>query len=746
MKNKLLFTALFSIATILSFGQEINLGDFEDGVLGPWGSFSAPFEIALNPAADGTNPSDSVVLFDQSGGAWNGFRHWSDNPLLLGGYSKITLDVLLNADGLVQIYMDNTLSSGAANHTAQVTGITGGVWTNIEFDVSDIAAQDYKQIAFQYSVADTIYFDNIVLHAAPVVNTITVAKETFGTVQYDTDNTRVQPEGWRNNADLGAATAFHYDWSEVTGFSIENGHWESGSDSSIRINGYAVAGARPWDNPSQGMGVLMATPGAYMGSWDTLVLMDVDITGVEDLKVGSGFGKRDFGTVVPEIRGLNIEVNIDDAGWTQLDTTLITNPLNAGGMVWIELPVENTGSSMDVRFATYRHQNYLDDITIMGTGPGGTNEFKVENVVVGSVDDADDFTCFLTMSYDADSVYMVFDITDDSIVNTGASYQCDNLEVYFDMDNSKNVKWPRNGGWIANPDPSYDANDWQLRLVPGVEFSVNNGSRPGGLISSVKQVYTETATGYQFNLHVALDSLMPGFNRNPGRWIGFDVLISDNDDAAAVNDANRNQITFVSPTDKPFNDPSLFSTLQLEGAGKFSLIADVEAPAAPGNLTGTANQSTAELAWDLAVDNIAIYYYSIYQGTTLLADSVLAGENGNTYDVVDLANGDYTFGVEAVDNSGNVSTRSTVDVTILIDALELTSSDVISVYPNPAFNQLHIRGAEGITRIDVVGITGAVVATFENTSDINISQLNSGIYIIKVSTETDVYTARFLKD
>ena len=76
----------------------------------------------------------------------------------------------------------------------------------------------------------------------------------------------------------------------------------------------------------------------------------------------------------------------------------------------------------------------------------------IENIVFGSVDSPEDYMGQVTLSWDADSLYMVYDVVDDSIVNTGASYQVDNIEIYLDMDNSKNIHWPRNGGWLKPGD------------------------------------------------------------------------------------------------------------------------------------------------------------------------------------------------------------------------------------------------------------------------------------------------------
>jgi hypothetical protein len=736
MKKILLMLLLFSVAFIYAQAQEINLGDFEDGVLS-WYSWGAPVGILVNPAPDGTNSSDSVVILDQSGGAWNGLASWNENPLLEGGYEKISLDVLLNADGLIQIYMDNPVASGAATYTAQVTGITAGSWTHIEFDVSDLPANDYKQIAFQYDQADTVYFDNIVLHVEPVIYDEILTRETFGDQAWDTDNPEVQATGWPN----------HWDWTDVTTFTSTNGHMISGSDSSIRINSYGVSGTHPGPDPSGSMGVQMTTSPAYSGSWDTLQYVDIVITGEEGLKLGFAFGKRaGFAPESPDIRGLGVEVNIDDAGWVALDTTLIPNPLAGGTKTWVEIPIESTGDTLDVRFGDYYNQCFLDDISILSRVAQATNSFTAEKIVFGTVDDENDFSCDFNLSWDADSIYLFLDITDDSIVNTGASYQCDNIEVYYDMDNSKNIHWPRNGTWIANPDPSYDDNDWQCRLVPGVDYSVNNGSRPS-LSVGVRQAYVETETGYQFTLNIALDSLMPGFNRNPGRLIGFDLLISDNDNAAAVNDANRNQITFVSPTDKPYNDCSLFSTLQLEGGGMFSLIPDTEAPSAPPDLVADTLNRKVTLTWGQSTDNIAIMSYNVYRINTLVGN-VLAKESGvNTYTLNDQDEGTRLYKVDAVDNHGNVSTRSEVEVTVspYVFIFSPTTQE-INVYPNPTTNELIINGVDNITSIEVIGLSGNVIRTFKNVSTIYVDDLTDGLYILKIYTADEVFTGRFIKE
>ncbi|MFA9390514.1 MAG: pectinesterase family protein [Prolixibacteraceae bacterium] len=363
--------------------------------------------------------------------------------------------------------------------------------------------------------------------------------------------------------------------------------------------------------------------------------------------------------------------------------------------------------------------------------------FVVENILVGTVDSPEDFTCNLQMNWDTENINLVFDIADDSIVSTGTNYQVDNLEVYFDMDNSKNIKWPRNGGWMS-ADPTYDTNDYQLRLVPGVDFSVNN------TLTGATQVYQLTETGYRFELTIPWNSLMAGFVPSNGTKIGFDVLASDND--ATASDANRNQISLIAPTPNPYNDPSLFGTFQFDEGGSYSIIPDVEAPGIVSGLTASAVKKDVTLAWENASDNIAVLYYNIYQGSDLVADKVYAKETGNTFVIKNLEDGDYTYSMETVDNFGNVSaSKASVSVTVLTTSAKFVSNG-ISVYPNPVLNQLTIRGVENIIKIEVLGITGNVVKTFESVNSINVSELSKGTYILKVQSDQNVLTTKFIKN
>jgi len=362
--------------------------------------------------------------------------------------------------------------------------------------------------------------------------------------------------------------------------------------------------------------------------------------------------------------------------------------------------------------------------------------FVVENLVFGTIDSPSDYTCNLGITWDASKVYLTFDITDDVLVNSGTSYQVDNLEVYFDIDNSKNIHWPRNGGWVSN-DPTYDKNDYQFRLVPDVDFSVNNSFK------GATQTYAKTADGYTFDLVIPWDSLMKGFVPAEGTLIGFDVLASDND--VSASDANRNQVTLVSPTAFPYNDPSLFGTFKFESMGQFSIVPDETAPGIASNLKAATDKNTVTLTWDNATDNIAILYYNVYQNNTLIKEKLYPNQSNNSFKIKDLGDGDYTFSLETVDNFGNVSaSKASVSATIKTTSANVMQT-VMSVYPNPAEKILNIKGLDSIERIEIIGVTGNIVKNISGSSLIDVTELPGGSYIIKVISEKQIYTSRFVK-
>ncbi|MCO4815413.1 MAG: fasciclin domain-containing protein, partial [Flavobacteriales bacterium] len=76
--------------------------------------------------------------------------------------------------------------------------------------------------------------------------------------------------------------------------------------------------------------------------------------------------------------------------------------------------------------------------------------------------------------------------------------------------------------------------------------------------------------------------------------------------------------------------------------------------------------------------------------------------------------------------------------------IEESQIEILSVYPNPASNVLNINNLKG--NYEVVSIYGEVVksGTLSNNT-IDVSELSTGNYFIKLTNNTTVYQAKFIK-
>jgi len=72
----------------------------------------------------------------------------------------------------------------------------------------------------------------------------------------------------------------------------------------------------------------------------------------------------------------------------------------------------------------------------------------------------------------------------------------------------------------------------------------------------------------------------------------------------------------------------------------------------------------------------------------------------------------------------------------------------IQISPNPANNMINVQSDEDVRRVNIYNIAGQLVLnlTSDNIETVDISRLNSGLYIIRIETEEKVYTERLIKN
>ncbi|WP_034061409.1 T9SS-dependent choice-of-anchor J family protein [Lacinutrix jangbogonensis] len=166
-----------------------------------------------------------------------------------------------------------------------------------------------------------------------------------------------------------------------------------------------------------------------------------------------------------------------------------------------------------------------------------------------------------------------------------------------------------------------------------------------------------------------------------------------------------------------------------------------------------ANTNAVALAWVAAATGDAATAYDIYFGDsattlTLLGSlgSTSVNITGNTYDT------EYFWQVVAKNvgglavNSPVWSFRTEMDPSLSVTEFENSS---FSVFPNPVINELTIKTELEIENVKVYNQLGQEVLNFKKNSitnnTINIGDLNSGIYIINITSDNKTETIKIIK-
>ncbi|MDB3907411.1 lamin tail domain-containing protein [Crocinitomicaceae bacterium] len=128
---------------------------------------------------------------------------------------------------------------------------------------------------------------------------------------------------------------------------------------------------------------------------------------------------------------------------------------------------------------------------------------------------------------------------------------------------------------------------------------------------------------------------------------------------------------------------------------------------------------------------------------------------GGTYSGTGVSNGDFDPSVSGIgtftitysylDTTSGCTGTSTADL-IVNDCASIAELEAegILVYPNPATDVLNVQTISDIKTIEVVDLSGMIVANGTENS-VSVANLASGMYVINVTTETGMFTKTFLK-
>lgn len=146
----------------------------------------------------------------------------------------------------------------------------------------------------------------------------------------------------------------------------------------------------------------------------------------------------------------------------------------------------------------------------------------------------------------------------------------------------------------------------------------------------------------------------------------------------------------------------------------------------------------------------AITYTTIQPSTLILVFAEAAGTakiDGTNYTATNgiinlpIAAGNHTI---AKKDAANLFYIKTSYATLGLDK-NYGTSNLITLYPNPVLNQLHVL-AENVQKVEIFNLLGMLLKTTEKEAEsIDISKLRAGDYIVRVTTETGTFSKKIIK-
>ncbi|MBD5778497.1 fibronectin type III domain-containing protein [Pelagicoccus sp. NFK12] len=197
---------------------------------------------------------------------------------------------------------------------------------------------------------------------------------------------------------------------------------------------------------------------------------------------------------------------------------------------------------------------------LMDSAWSDANEYPISRVNRGTVDGAADLDGSYRVLWDAAGLYFYVEVQDDILVyhtegTTKSAHDFDSVEFYLDPDNAKTSSYQNDGQYVYN-------------IVTGVGASAGNPTLEGVLAAGV-----EVEGGYNVEFFVPWSNY--GVNPSAGDYIGFDLMIADND--IPDTEASEGKIAWWTDVNQSWSDPSYFGT---------GLLLAEEIEAVPGDLSG----------------------------------------------------------------------------------------------------------------------------------------------------------------
>jgi Secretion system C-terminal sorting domain len=131
-----------------------------------------------------------------------------------------------------------------------------------------------------------------------------------------------------------------------------------------------------------------------------------------------------------------------------------------------------------------------------------------------------------------------------------------------------------------------------------------------------------------------------------------------------------------------------------------------------------------------------------YQWLNCPSMSQITGQTNQSYTTI--ADGNYAV---VVTQNGCTDTSSCYNITT-VGINENSFADVVHIYPNPANDNFTIISPQSAV-IEITNIQGQLIKTIaacSNKTNVDVSALQSGVYIVEVTTEKGIAVKKFIKE
>ena len=163
--------------------------------------------------------------------------------------------------------------------------------------------------------------------------------------------------------------------------------------------------------------------------------------------------------------------------------------------------------------------------------------------------------------------------------------------------------------------------------------------------------------------------------------------------------------------------------------------------------------TVADGAASRAAQTLEINITNLPAGAQYRVYKTTANGNGFLGNPQDLVMGNNTITVNEVAFDRTVKIQfddggvcfSSLSVNGLELGLEGLSFSELKIFPNPATNIIFVDGVQNIKSIKVYSILGSLEKEVFNTHQIDISNLASGVYMVKVNNGSDMISKKIIK-